>query len=141
LLVDIVSKNGNLLLDVGPEADGTIPPIQMSRLQALGAWLKQNGEGIYGTSPWIRAEGETVEGIPIRFTQANSFLYVILMGEPTTASVTLKNLALPSGAQISMLGQNQALEWVQHGEDVEIKLPASLPGRYAYVLKVNKRNS
>ena len=51
LLVDIVSKNGNLLLDVGPEADGTIPPVQMSRLQALGAWLQQNGEAIYGTKP------------------------------------------------------------------------------------------
>jgi len=113
----------------------------MSRLQALGAWLQQNGEGIYGTRPWTRAEGETAEGIPLRFTQANSFLYVILMGEPKRPSITVKKLALKSGAQISLLGENRALEWVQHGEDVEIKLPASLPGRYAYVLKVNKRNS
>ena len=58
LLVDIVSKNGNLLLDVGPEADGTIPPVQMTRLQALGAWLEQNGDAIYGTRPWKRAEGD-----------------------------------------------------------------------------------
>ena len=141
LLVDIVSKNGNLLLDVGPEADGTIPPVEMSRLEALGAWLKQNGEAIYGTRPWTRAEGETVEGIPLRFTQANSFLYLILMGEPKTASVIVRNLALKSGAQISMLGRNQALGWAQHGEDVEIRLPSSLPGRYAYVLKVNRAKS
>jgi len=59
LLVDIVSKNGNLLLDVGPEANGTIPPVQLTRLQALGAWLHQNGEAIYGTHPWERATGET----------------------------------------------------------------------------------
>jgi alpha-L-fucosidase len=54
LLVDIVSKNGNLLLDVGPEADGTVPTVQMKRLQALGAWLQLNGEAIYGTHPWKR---------------------------------------------------------------------------------------
>jgi alpha-L-fucosidase len=138
LLADIVSKNGNLLLDVGPEADGTIPPVQMSRLQVLGVWLKQNGEAIYGTRPWTHAEGETAEGIPLRFTQANSFLYVILMGEPKTGKVIVKNLELESGAQISMLGQNGGLEWAQHGGDVEIRLPSSLPGRFAYVLKVNK---
>jgi alpha-L-fucosidase len=110
----------------------------MSRLQALGVWLKQNGEAIYGTRPWTHAEGETAEGIPLRFTQANSFLYVILMGEPKTGNVIVKNLALESGAQISLLGQNGGLEWAQHGGDVEIRLPSGLPGRFAYVLKVNK---
>src|SRR6266404_7606711 len=77
LLVDIVSKNGNLLLDVGPEADGTIPPVQMSRLEALGSWLRQNGEAIYGTHPWKRAEGETIEGIHVRFTQRGPATYAI----------------------------------------------------------------
>ena len=57
--MDIVSKNGNLLLDVGPEANGTIPAIQLDRLEKLGAWLKQNGEAIYGTHPWTRANGTT----------------------------------------------------------------------------------
>src|SRR6201987_6202621 len=79
LLVDIVSKNGNLLLDVGPEADGTIPPVQMSRLEALGFWLRQNGEAIYATHPWKRATGQTAEGIPVRFTEKDSAVYVTLL--------------------------------------------------------------
>jgi alpha-L-fucosidase len=135
LLVDIVSKNGNLLLDVGPEADGTIPPVQMSRLEALGAWLKQNGEAIYGTRPWTRADGDTAEGIPIRFTHANSSVYITLLGEPKTGSVTVKKLELKAGSPIYMLGENKPLQWVQRGEDVQVTLPSSLTGHYAYVLK------
>jgi len=135
LLVDIVSKNGNLLLDVGPEADGTIPPVQMSRLEALGAWLKQNGESIYGSRPWTRADGETVEGIPVRFTQANSSVYLTLLGEPKTGSVTVKKFQLRTGSPIYMLGENKPLQWVQRGEDVQVTLPSSLPGHYAYVIK------
>src|SRR6202012_5580387 len=82
MLVDIVSKNGNLLLDVGPEADGTIPAIQLDRLKALGAWLRQNGEAIYGTKPWKRADGETGDGVKVRFTQKGTALYATLMGAP-----------------------------------------------------------
>jgi alpha-L-fucosidase len=132
-----VSKNGNLLLDVGPEADGTIPPVQLSRLEALGAWLKQNGEAIYGTRPWTRADGETSEGIPVRFTQAGSSLYVILMGEPKSASITVKKLFPKSGSQIYMLGDSSSINWVQRGGDVTLTLPARLPGHYAYVLRMS----
>ena len=136
LLVDIVSKNGNLLLDVGPEADGTIPPVQMSRLQALGAWLKQNGEAIYGTHPWKTAEGETSEGIHLRFTQKDSAVYATLLGRPKTKTITLKSLAPKAGTQIYLLGDAEPLVWSQQGPDTRITLPHDLPGQYAYVLKI-----
>ena len=74
MFVDIVSKNGNLLLNVGPMADGTIPEIQLSRLRALGAWLQVNGEAIFGTRPWVRAEGATEDGTAMRFTRRGDTL-------------------------------------------------------------------
>src|SRR5581483_7097073 len=80
MLVDIVSKNGNLLLDVGPEADGTIPPVQMERLDALGAWLKQNGEAIYDTVPWTEAAAKSTEGDDLRFTRKGGNLFVTILG-------------------------------------------------------------
>ena len=136
LLVDIVSKNGNLLLDVGPEADGTIPPVQMSRLEALGSWLHVNGEAIYGTHPWTRAEGETAEGIYVRFTQKDSDLYATLMGEPKTSAITLKGISPKAGSQIILLGNDKPLNWAQQGSNVKIDLPPSLPGEYAYVVRM-----
>ena len=69
LLVDIVSKNGNLLLNVGPMADGTIPEVQAELLRGVGGWLKTYGEAIYGTRPWRRAEGTTTTGGSVRFTR------------------------------------------------------------------------
>jgi alpha-L-fucosidase len=136
LLVDVVSKNGNLLLDVGPEADGTIPPVQMDRLLALGAWLQMNGDAIYGTHPWKRAAGETAEGIPVRFTEKDSAVYATLLGQPKTTGITLKSLSLKAGSQIYLLGQATPLLWSQQGDTIKISLPATLPGRYANVLKV-----
>jgi len=136
LLVDIVSKNGNLLLDVGPEADGTIPPVQMSRLKALGAWLGQNGEAIYGTHPWKRADGETADGMRVRFTSKGSAVYATLLGKPKEATVTLKSLSPKTGTKIFLLGASGPLDWSQQGEDIQVKLPSTLPGDYAYVLRI-----
>jgi len=136
LLVDIVSKNGNLLLDVGPEADGTIPAVQMDRLRALGAWLVINGEGIFGTRPWKRAEGQTLDGIDVRFTEKGSALYAFLLGEPKAQIITIKEIALKSGGTLTLLGSKQPLTWKQKGHDLEVQLPATLPGSYAYTVKI-----
>ncbi|HTF26843.1 MAG TPA: alpha-L-fucosidase [Candidatus Limnocylindria bacterium] len=136
LLVDIVSKNGNLLLDVGPEADGTIPDVQMDRLRVLGAWLQRNGEAIYGTHPWKRAVGETADGISVRFTEKGSTVYATLLSQPKTTTVTLKSLSPKAGSQINLLGESGSLVWSQQGDDITVKLPSTLPGRYAYVLKI-----
>jgi alpha-L-fucosidase len=138
LLVDIVSKNGNLLLDVGPEADGTIPAVQLDRLKALGAWLDQNGEAIYGTHPWKRAEGKTSDVIDVRFTQKNTALYVTLMGDLKGSFVTVTSLKPKPGTKIQLLGYTKPLKWSQAGEDVKVSLPSSLPGKYAYVLRIEQ---
>jgi alpha-L-fucosidase len=147
LLVDIVSKNGNLLLDVGPEADGTIPQVQMDRLNALGAWLKQNGEAIYGTHPWTRAVGETNQvdaaGKPValRFTEKAGKVYVILLKKPKSQTVILKNVSPAAGSQIALLGGGKSVSWKRLGADVQVQLPSNLPGNYAWVLRISMPKS
>jgi alpha-L-fucosidase len=136
LLVDIVSKNGNLLLDVGPEADGTIPPVQMDRLRKLGAWMRQNGDAIYGTHPWTRAEGKTSDGGELRFTRKGTKLYAILLTRPGTRSVTLLDVAARTGSDIRLLGSTETLHWSARGKDLQVNLPATLPGEYAWVLEL-----
>ena len=86
--VDGVSKNGNLLLNVGPDGMGQIPDVQMSRLQAFGEWMDINGEAIYGTRPWVRPSADSAEGHTVRFTRKGDDLYAILF-DPGTGGATL----------------------------------------------------
>jgi alpha-L-fucosidase len=136
LLVDVVSKNGNLLLDVGPEADGTIPPVQMERLTALGAWLKQNGEAIYDTEPWDRPAGRSLEGDDVRFTHNGAELYVTILGSPKARTVTLEDVPAHPLLEVYLLGDRKPLTWSADGDNLKITLPESLPGNYAYVIKL-----
>lgn len=85
--IDSVSKNGNLLLNVGPRGeDATIPSMQRSRLEFLGDWLEADGQAIYATRPWIEAEGKTLEGEPIRFTRDGKIIFVTILGQPAGSS-------------------------------------------------------
>lgn len=137
LLVDIVSKNGNLLLDVGPEADGTIPPVQMERLKALGAWLKQNGEAIYDTTPWTQATGKSAEGDDLRFTRKGNDLYVTVLGKPKGETVTMPDVPAKQGVAITQLGVGAVdIGAKAPGEGTRIALRGPLKGDYAYSFKL-----
>jgi alpha-L-fucosidase len=135
LLVDIVSKNGNLLLDVGPEADGTIPSVQMERLKALGAWLRQNGEAIYDTTPWTQAEGKSAEGDDLRFTRKGGDLYVTVLGKPKTETITIPDLPAMQGIAITQLGASSNLAGASTS-GTQIALRGALKGDYAYAFKL-----
>ena len=139
MLVDIVSKNGNLLLDIGPEADGTISSLQLERLRGLGRWLKVNEEAIFGTRPWVTAEGKTKQGIDLRFTQKNNSVYVILLDKPQEPAVTLTELIADDKTDIELLGTKESLTWNQNGHDIAISLTSPLPESEAYALKITPK--
>jgi alpha-L-fucosidase len=136
LLVDIVSKNGNLLLDVGPMADGTIPQLQVERLDGLGVWLDVNSEAIFGTRPWQTAESTTDSGLGVRFTRRDNALYAVLLGAPGAEWVRVRGLRAVEGTTVSLLGREEALEWAQDGESLAVRLPGGVPASPAYSLKI-----
>ncbi|MFE2771917.1 alpha-L-fucosidase [Microbacterium resistens] len=77
LLVDVVSKNGNLLINVGPDASGAIPELQRRAMRELGGWLRRNGDAVYGTRPWIRAGERT--GAPRAYTRSADAVHLHLL--------------------------------------------------------------
>jgi len=155
-LVDIVSKNGNLLLNIGPKADGTIPQAIRERLLGMGAWLKVNGEAIYATRPFqVFGEGptEVKEGHfseqhikeftaqDIRFTTRGDVLYAICLDWPGE-KLTIKTLAKPCPlargevAAVTLLGHDGRLEWAQDQAGLTIKLPPAKPCEHAFAFKI-----
>jgi alpha-L-fucosidase len=153
-LVDIVSKNGNLLLNVGPRADGVIPDEPANLLRGLGAWLSLNGEAIYETRHWkVYGEGPTNaptvafkehENAPftpqdVRFTTSKDgkTLYAICLGWPG-ASATIGALGelAPRIRQVTMLGVAGALEWEAGEAGVTIACPPRAPCEHAVTFKV-----
>jgi alpha-L-fucosidase len=157
-LIDIVSKNGCLLLNVGPKPDGTIPDEAQKILLDMGRWLSANGEAIYGTRPWkVFGEGPTkVEGgsfhdtatkgytaQDIRFTAKGDTLYATSMGWPTDGKLTIKSLAKggPNGdvaiGSVQLLGSAAQVRWTRDSSGLHLSLPAKT-GEYAYVFKISK---
>ena len=115
-LSDVVSKNGNLLIGIGPKANGDIPKEEVQRLLVLGNWLKKYGDAIYKTRPfWLMPESATLSQIPVRFTLSTDkkTLYAIIWTDKkhhiTANQFTLKNLLLPKGASTCLLNGNNCL--------------------------------
>lgn len=135
--VDIVSKNGNLLLNVGPLADGTIPEIQRERLLGLGEWLDVNGAAIFDTRPWEVAEGETDSGVGVRFTQKDGDLYAMLLDTPAAHTVEIKGLRCASDAAIRLLGDEKPLVWRATDRGMAVTLNGALPAAPAHALHIS----
>jgi alpha-L-fucosidase len=132
-LVDVVSKNGNLLLNVGPMADGTIPREQVERLQAIGEWLETSGEALFGSRPWVRAEGTTSRDTPVRFTRRieDGTVYATVLGPISDGAITIENFpGRPS--HVGLLGFEPTLTWSSENGALRILLPGNLPDRPAY---------
>lgn len=155
-LVDIVSKNGNLLLNVAPHPNGTIPEEQKQRLKELGQWLKLNGEAIYESRPWlIYGEGPTetktghladmqFDGFgdeDIRFTTRKGQLYAIALGWSESGMLSIKSLGASNYngtiKSIELIGHKDQITWKQTIESLQITLPDTKPCEHAFVFKIN----
>ncbi|MGV8996331.1 MAG: alpha-L-fucosidase [Parvibaculaceae bacterium] len=134
---DAVSKNGNLLLNVGPRGtDAKVPPEQVARLEGFGAWMARNGEAIYGTKPWIRAEGMTADNVPVRFTAKGDVVNAIVLTAPKGNDVTICDLTPVAGASLTLLGHGP-VTWRQAGRDIVVSLPA-IDDAPAFTISISK---
>ncbi|WP_033263249.1 alpha-L-fucosidase [Amycolatopsis vancoresmycina] len=134
-LVDIVSKNGNFLLDIGPDFDGTIPDVMQRHLRDAGAWLKVNGEAIHGTTYWSRM----AQLGDLRFTvKQNEAFYVHSLTAPGSRVVVDAPVPIRRGDRVTLLGYRGNLHWTVENGSLVIDVPAAArqAGRYTWVFKI-----
>jgi len=155
-LIDIVSKNGNLLLNIGPRADGTITEEQKAVLLDIGKWLKVNGDAIYGTRCWKKfgeGDAEPTKGSftdntataysarDMRFTTKGNDFYAIVLNWDDTAGVLIKSLDKNAIADakilnVQLIGSNEKISWQQTSEGLKLSFPQTKPCDFAYSFKI-----
>ena len=161
VLIDIVSKNGVLLLNISPKADGTIPEDQKQVLLDMGEWLGKYGEAIYETRPWYTfGEGPTKEpeghfsnrkefmklkysAKDIRYTTKGNTVYAVLLGKPISAEdIVLESFSVVNAGrsisvkEITVLGSGVALEWEMSDKGLNVHIPDTGLDEKAVVLKI-----
>jgi alpha-L-fucosidase len=144
MLIDIVSKNGNLLLNIPQKPDGTLDDECIYLLQSIGAWLRINGEGIYGTRPWtVFGEGPSQvvikhyqeNSVPwtiedFRFTQKDGKVYAFQMKWPEGGKTVIRSLGqgqAPEVKSVTVLGYEGPVRFEQTGRGLAIDLPEQKP--------------
>ncbi|HEY3288624.1 MAG TPA: alpha-L-fucosidase, partial [Anaerolineae bacterium] len=153
MLVDIVSKNGNLLLNIPQRPDGTLDDECLYILESIAAWIKVNGEGIYGTRPWtVSSEGASqvvIEGFKedavawtiedFRFTAKGKDIYAFQMKWPEGGRTVIRSLALGEAPQVEtvrVLGYDGPVAFTQTSRGLAIDLPEHKPVPYVQCIKV-----
>lgn len=165
MLIDIVSRGGNFLLDIGPTADGRIPVVMEDRLTAMGNWLKPNAEAIYGTRAWRRSRQWSQGAVPKMedkefrseyeiaklvdtppsgyarvdafFTANDNAVYAIIPRRPA-GPIVLDDIEAPT--RITLLETGEDVRWTSQGKRITLDVPeqlvAKLPARQAYTFKI-----
>lgn len=157
-LIDVVSKNGALLLNVGPRADGTIPEIEQGMLREIGGWLAVNGQAIYDTRPWyLFGEGPTqvlsgaftdtrrtpFTGQDIRFTRKGETLYAHVMAWPADGRVAIRSLGsdqpyhLAAVSNVEKLGDAGTVTWQSREDALVVDVSGCAPTSSPFVLRIN----
>ncbi|KAL3418009.1 glycoside hydrolase family 29 protein [Phlyctema vagabunda] len=137
-LVDMVSKNGNFLLDIGPKADGTIEPMEVAHLKDAGVWIKANAEAVFNTTYWF----VTPESGDVRFTQTQDAFYILSLVKPNGTLVVDSPVPILEGDTISMIGAGNGtlLDWsANEAGGISIVVPSGLADaiQYCWAMKVN----
>lgn len=128
-LIDIASKGGNYLLNIGPTGDGSVPPESVERMAAIGRWMKANGESIYGST----ASPVGKPGFDGRITRRGETHYLHVFARPDDGTLRVK---LP-GTKATLLADGSSLKVTREGEEALVRLPASLPDADATVIRLD----